>query len=219
MLRQIQHTKSHYGVYWILLDSYNMWQIIFYFLIVSHEGFGMQQRIIIWDNDGTIMGAKDPNDISNSAKVILPNIEKVMQQEGTFNIVCSGMKTPESEAQNFDPAKIIEKFKKLMMQLPVTIATFSPAIGGTECWVVIKRNDTEFEIRKAHEDERYAHLIGQFKKPDMGMLHVIKDLVKEHGLIIHEDNTVFIGDAEQDKIAAYVFKISFIHATHIHEMK
>jgi histidinol phosphatase-like enzyme len=176
------------------------------------------QNIIIWDNDGTITSAKNPNDTSNTAKIILPNVENIMLQGNRFNIICSGMKTPESESQNFNATKIIEKFKQLMMQLPIRIAIFSPAIGGTECWVVIKKDNNDFEIRKAHENPDYQHLIGKFKKPDIGMLHVIKDLLQEYGLTIHNNNTVFIGDAEQDRIAAHNFGMPFIWAQHLHQL-
>jgi len=91
-------------------------------------------KVIIWDNDGTIMGSKDPRDTFNSAKVLLPNVEAVMRQDNHFNVICSGMRTSESELQNFDPESIVAKFKKLMFELPVSIATFSPVMGGTQCW-------------------------------------------------------------------------------------
>lgn len=174
------------------------------------------QKIIIWDNDGTIMGSKDPHDKSSGAKIILPNVEKTMRQENTLNIICSGMKTPESESQNFDPGKIIEKFKALMLDLPISVAVFSPAIGGIECWVVIKEANNRFTIFKAHEDERYQHLIGTFKKPGTGMLVVIKDILLERGIVCDDTNAVFIGDAPQDMQAAHAAKLPFLHANHIH---
>ncbi len=179
----------------------------------------IKQNIIIWDNDGTIMGSKDPNDSSSKSRVILPNVQKVMQKSHTINVVCSGCKTPESELQNFDPERIIIQLKKLMTDLPIDIATFSPAIGGTECWVIIKKGVNDFEIRKAHEDDRYKHLIGQFKKPGIGMLVVIKDLLGELLIISDETNTVFIGDAWQDQKAANDFGIPFIEAKSIHTMQ
>ncbi len=39
-----------------------------------------------------------------------------------FNFIISGFKSPESEAQNFDPEKVIAKFKELMTQLPINAA-------------------------------------------------------------------------------------------------
>ena len=55
-------------------------------------------NIIIWDNNGTIMGSKNPNDTTHSAKIILPNIEKIMRKNKTTNIICSGCKTYESDS-------------------------------------------------------------------------------------------------------------------------
>jgi len=187
-------------------------------LTIFGLGIAMQPQIIIWDNDGTVMGSKNPNDITSSAKVILPNVADVMQRSG-INIICSGTKTAESELQNWDPVKIIEQFNVLMEKLPVSLATFSPAIGGVECWVMIKHATGNIEIRKAHEDPRYQHLIGHFKKPDIGMLVVIRDLVTElFAQAIDASTTVFIGDAWQDQQAAQNFGIPFVDAHKIHTM-
>lgn len=178
----------------------------------------MEHTIFIWDNDGTIMGSLNPHDTGHAAKIILPNVEKLMRQETSFNIICSGCKTPESELQNFDPVKIIAKFKELMAKLPIHIATFSPAIGGTECWVIIKKSDTDFEIREAHTDTRYTNLIGQFKKPESGMLLVIKDILQEVlETSIEPKSMTFIGDTEHDKIAAQTLGIPFVWAYRIHQ--
>jgi hypothetical protein len=38
----------------------------------------MKYKILIWDNDGTVTGSKNPNDGSVNAKIILPNVEKTM---------------------------------------------------------------------------------------------------------------------------------------------
>ncbi len=132
----------------------------------------MKQKIIIWDNDGTIMGSKDPND-SQGEKILLPNIEHTMNQKDVVNIICSGCATPESELQNFDSQKVTERFRTLMQKLPISFAVFSPSIGGTECYVV----DQEQAI-KAHENPKYKSLIGQFKKPGVGMLVVIQDIIQ-----------------------------------------
>lgn len=182
--------------------------------------FFMWRRIIIWDNDGTIMGSKNPNDTTNAAKVLLPNVEEVMLQPGTFNIICSGCKTPESEMQNFDPEKIIEKFKRAMATLPVNIAAFSPAIGGVQCYVILKKlNDHAIEVRKAHEDSRYGHLIGQFKKPGVGMLVVIQDMIKELNIENDSTQTMMIGDTWHDEKAATACGITFVDASKIHTNK
>lgn len=56
----------------------------------------MTIKVIIWDNDRTILGSNNPNGSTPQAKVILPNVSKVMNIPGTINIICSGGKTPES---------------------------------------------------------------------------------------------------------------------------
>lgn len=180
-----------------------------------------KRKIIIWDNDGTIQGSKDPNDKSHAAKVILPNVERIMSSVEVFNVICSGCKTPESEKQNFNPQEIIIKFKRLMERLPIKIVAFSPAIGGVECYVLIKRKSNIVpEIRKAHEDPRYHCLIGKFKKPDIGMLIVIKDLLKEEFNIHAQDPTtlLMIGDTWHDKEAAQRAGFSFLNAAQVHEL-
>ena len=69
----------------------------------------MKCKILIWDNDGTVSGPKNPNNGSVNAKVILPNVEKAMSR-ADFNFIISGFKSPESESQNFDPEKITAIF-------------------------------------------------------------------------------------------------------------
>ena len=177
----------------------------------------MQERIIIWDNDGTILGSKNPADNSAAAKVILPGVAYLMNLENSVNIVCSGSKTELIDRQNFDAEKMVEKFTALMEQLPITAAVFAPTIGGTECWVVIKDSCCGgVELRKAHEDPRYAEYIGKFKKPDAGMFAVIRDLLAEFDLPMTEANTVVIGDAWQDQAAAKLANLPFIPAQYIH---
>lgn len=178
----------------------------------------MFQKIFIWDNDGTIMGSVDPNDASQSAKKILPNVEKTMHEPNSLNIICSGCKTPESELQNFDPEQIAQKMKTLMNTLPISIATFSPAIGGVECYAITKSKSGDFETRKAHEDDRYKSLVGHFKKPGNGMLVVIRDIVRE--MFDHTMDpayTFMVGDTWHDEEAASSFGISFVEAQKIHK--
>jgi len=169
-------------------------------------------QILIWDNDGTITGAKDPTDTASSAKVILPGIETMMHR-ADLNFIISGFKSPESESQNFDPSKVANRFIDLMGKLPINAAAFSPYKGGIACYVVIKRLDKSIHIKKAHEDPRYQDYIGHFKKPDIGMFVVIKDIAyEEFGQVINKDNSIMIGDTWHDKQAAQDFGIPFIDA-------
>lgn len=184
----------------------------------------LTKEVIIWDNDGTIMGSKDPHDTTSTAKVILPNVEHVMKQSGAVHIICSGCKTPESELQNFDSDLAIKKLTTLMTHLPIAAATFSPAIGGTQCYVILKiikeDGDVSFIVRKAHEEARYQHLIGLFKKPGTGMLTVIQDIAQEElGITISTHNTVLIGDTWHDEHVAMAMHIPFLHATTVHTMQ
>lgn len=176
----------------------------------------IKHKIIIWDNDGTISASKDPNDKS-AAKIILPNVAETMQ-EAEFNFIISGFKSPESEMQNYDPDKVIDRFKDLMHKLPINAAAFSPLIGGKGCYVVVKRPNGEIIIKVAHEDAKYKEYIGKFKKPDIGMFAVIRDIAKEEfGQNITSDNTIMIGDTWHDKEAAGRFGINFLHADQIHK--
>ena len=179
----------------------------------------MQPQIMIWDNNGTIIGSKDPHDMNFAAKVILPNVPQVMQG-ASLNIICSGTKTAETEARYWDPHATIEHFTVLMEKLPISAATFSPAIGGVECWVMIKHATGTMEIRKAHEDVRYQHFIGHFKKPGIGMLVVIEDLVAElFNQTVDATTTIFVGDMLPDQQVAESFGIPFIEAQKIHTMR
>lgn len=168
-------------------------------------------KVLLWDNHGTITGFVDPKNPAHYDG-ILPNVEALMRAEGTHNIICSGTSTK----RDYDPEKIIEKFSKLMTELPICAAVFSPDAAGKQCWVITKKNDGSFVINQAHSDERYTHLAGSFKKPATGMITVIRDLLHERGIAMHEHNTVFVGDSWQDLRAAHNAQLPFLHASHIH---
>jgi hypothetical protein len=173
-------------------------------------------QILLWDNDGTVTGSKNPNDSSPGNKKILPGVKNLMQQ-ALVNIIISGFKCPESESQNFDPKKIIKNFTNLMGQLPIDAAAFSPTIGGTECYLVIKKSDSII-IKEAHKDPRYKDYIGYFKKPDIGMFAVIQDLIQEKfSKVVNKKTTTMIGDTWHDQKAAQTFGINFIEAKVIHK--
>jgi phosphoglycolate phosphatase-like HAD superfamily hydrolase len=175
----------------------------------------MMQKIFLWDNDGTITGSKDPHDKTSQAKVILPGVAEAMKT-AEFNFIISGFKSPESEAQNFDPDKVAERFISLMEQLPIQAAAFSPLIGGIACYVVIKK-DNKISILKPHEDPRYKEYIGEFKKPGVGMFAVMRDVALEvFGQTLNEKNSIMIGDTWHDEVAAKAFGIPFIEAHIIH---
>lgn len=177
----------------------------------------MKHKILIWDNDGTVTGSKDPNDNATNAKIILPNVKETMHT-ADFNFIISGFKSSESEAQNFNPEKIIAIFIDLMNKLPINAAVFSPSIGGTTCYVVIKQLDNSILIKKAHKEPRYQEFIGQFKKPGIGMLVVIKDIAQEEfGQTIDQRTSAMIGDTWHDEAAAKGFGIHFIKAKTIHD--
>lgn len=182
-------------------------------LMLANTVFCSAQQVLIWDYDGTIV-AQHTYD-----KSILPHVKSVMHAEKNINIICSGIRSLQpnthtlQKEKNYYPHQDIEKFKQLMNELPIKAAVFSYIIGGTECWIIIK-TDTDFEIRKAHSDTRYLHLIGYFQKPDTGMLHVIKDLLNEWH--IKTNALLFIGDMLQDQQAAQTFGIPFQHAYSIH---
>jgi len=99
----------------------------------------VKNKAILWDSDGTITGALNPQDKRSDAKIILPGVAKTMAQ-AHCNFVISGFKSPESEAQDFEPQVIIDKFIGLMNDLPISAAAFSPQIGGVACDVVLKKD-------------------------------------------------------------------------------
>jgi hypothetical protein len=177
----------------------------------------LEHKMLLWDNDGTIMASKDPNDTTKTAKVTLPGVKNTMMN-ADYNFVISDCKTPESEIKNFDPQKVAEKFTKLMDNLPISAVVFAPSIGGTTCYAVIKK-DGKIVIKKAHEEPRYKKYICQFKKPEIGMFMVIQDIAKEEfGQIISESNSIMIGDTWHDEKAAEDFGIPFVDAEQIHKL-
>lgn len=163
----------------------------------------MQKKVIIWDNDSTITD-RDPQDPTGKTKIILPNIKEVMGKcSATIHIICSGCQTPDTAFQHHDIGKGIDKFKNIMAQLPTVAAVFAPPIhgsmGGTDCYVVLKRNN-KISTYALHEEERYKQYIGAFKKPAIGMFVVIRDLLQEvFGIIMDAKNTIKIDDSWHDK--------------------
>ena len=176
-------------------------------------------RLLVWDKDGTVTSSKDPNDPSSDADLIFPNIATIMNTPGVINAICTGSRQAESEVQNYDPERIIAKLTHFMNQLPISIATFSPAIGGTQCYAVYRDKNGATQIRKAHEELSYAHLKGAFKKPETGMLQVITDLVSElYGALPSAQDSRMIGDLWFDEAAARAYHLPFISAFKVHEL-
>lgn len=66
----------------------------------------MKAKILMWDKDGTVTGAKDPNDHNPSSKVILPGVKDAMKQS-EYNFIISGCKSVENEKQTFNPEMVI----------------------------------------------------------------------------------------------------------------
>lgn len=176
----------------------------------------IDKKILIWDNDGTITRSTDPNDKSNAAKTIFPGVKETMMK-ADYNFIISGFKSPESEAQNFDPEKVSAKFIKLMQELPINVAIFSPAIGGIACYAVIKDKNNNFTAIKAHENPKYSEYIGRFKKPEIGMFVVLRDYAYiEFGIEINANTSLMIGDTWHDEQAAREFGIPFLTAGNVH---
>jgi phosphoglycolate phosphatase-like HAD superfamily hydrolase len=175
--------------------------------------FVMTPKILLWDNDGTIMGSKNPND---PTKVFLPGVLDAMEG-ADFNFVISGLASPESESQDFDPDTVAARFINLMGELPISAAAFSPLIGGVACFVVIKKPDGVFVIKKAHEEARYKNYIGHFKKPGVGMFVVMRDVAaEEFGVVVDRSSSVMIGDTWHDEAAASEFGVGFLNAHEVH---
>ncbi len=177
------------------------------------NGVKIDDKIIIWDRDGTITASKTPQD--KKTRIILPGVREVMRVS-KFNLVVSGFKSPESESHNFDPDIVADLLVSLMRELPISAAAFSPSIGGISCYVIVKKGD-QFSIIRTHEDPKYEEYIGKFKKPDVGMFKVISDIAgREFGVKMDSENTLMIGDTWHDKVAAQEFGIPFLEAKFVH---
>ncbi len=97
-----------------------------------------------------------------------------------------------------------------MSKLPINAAAFSPSIGGIACYVLIKKSADNIII-KAHEGPKYSEHIGRFKKPDIDMFVVMRDVaMEEFGQIINSDNCTMIGDTWHEEEAAKAIGIPFI---------
>ena len=174
----------------------------------------IMQKILVWDSDGTVVGPKNPHDHNDHSKIILPGVEVVMGK-AHFNCMISGTKTPTS--QDYDPETLIPGFKELMEKLPVSVIAFSASKDGIDCYVLAKKSDGTIEIRKAHEDARYEQYRGKFKKPDIGMFVVLRDVAQqEFGYSIDSATGLMIGDTTYDEQGAQNFGIPFLHATIVH---
>lgn len=76
----------------------------------------------------------------------MPNVEMTMKAANVMNIIYSGCKTPESELQNFDPEPIIEKFKRLMDKLPITMATFHQLLRALNVMQLLKPSQENLRL-------------------------------------------------------------------------
>ena len=175
----------------------------------------ISQKVLVWDSDGTVVGPKNPHDHNDHTKIILPGVETAMRK-ATFNCMISGTKTPSS--QDYDPEVLIPGFKDLMEKLPITVVAFSASKEGIDCYVLVKKSDGSIEIRKAHEDARYEQYRGKFKKPDIGMFVVLRDVAQQEcGYSIDSATSLMIGDTTYDEQGAQNFGIPFLHATIVHQ--
>ena len=177
----------------------------------------MIQKILLWDNDGTITGSKNPDDTVDRIKGIFPGVKNTMKN-AKLNFVISGRRTPESELKNWDVNHVTDMFMALMDELPIQAVAFSPMIGGVSCYVIIKKSDGKISVKKAHEEPRYKKYMGHFKKPGIGMFVVMQDVAQEEfGQSINARNSLMIGDTWHDKEMAEEAGIPFVDATYIHQ--
>ena len=130
-------------------------------------------------------------------------------RQAQFNCVISGFKSLESEIQDFDPEKIALRFKDLMKILHRGCC---PAIPS------LKIHKETFISRNPTKMYGYQKFIGHFKKPNIGMFLVIKDIVQEmYGQSINTQTKLMLGDTVHDEQAAQNFGLSFLKAHFIHQ--
>lgn len=90
----------------------------------------MKHKTLLLNNDITVIGSKNPNDSSNSAKVILPGVEG--------SILTSAFKSSESEAHNFDPEKVIANInltkEENMLFNPIVSTFYGSSFASIEAY-------------------------------------------------------------------------------------
>ena len=177
-------------------------------------------NFVFWDNDKTIKDSSNPHD--GSGINIYPNIIGTMKrisENGGSNVIITGGKDPYSESVYFEPQLVLESMTVLLKQLKfIDFVLFPPAPKGVECWGIFPKGD-EYVLETFHDKEEYLNLVGEFKKPDTGMLQIAYDILEARGCAISKSNTVYIGDLDTDRQAAEKFGIDFIEASDIHEGK
>lgn len=81
---------------------------------------------------------------------------------------------------------------------------FCPDFEGKDCWRVSPFDAYEIS-------DRETQLIGEFRKPDAGMLKLAKLFVEDGGEDVGE--CLFVGDREEDESAASAASIPFVFAS------
>lgn len=80
---------------------------------------------------------------------------------------------------------------------------FCPDFKGEDCWRVLRTDAYEIGTRE-------TQLIGQFRKPDAGMLKLVKLFVEDGNWVVTE--MMMVGDRSEDKTCASAMGCKFMWA-------
>ena len=87
----------------------------------------------------------------------------------------------------------------------LTAIYFCPGFKGRHCWLV----ERGFDAKPIHIADWAAEFIGKFRKPQPGMLNAA---IRMSGAESEKQSYLYIGDREEDKLAAEAANVSFIRA-------
>ena len=166
-------------------------------------------KIAIIDKDGTltetVSGAtfvQSPTD-QKLIDGVQPALAKLLS-EGYTLAIASNQAGVEAGHKTLEDAIAEMQYAMKLINIQYH-GLFCPDMAGNECYIV-----SDFSAPPLHKVERYKHLIGQFRKPNAGMLLALRQLFEIDG---DGCECIMIGDSEKyDKGAADAAQIPFIHA-------
>lgn len=164
-------------------------------------------KILFCDIDGTLTETisghafkQHPQDVK-----VIEGADKSLAYFHNNMWTCIGITNQGGIAKGFKTLEAtIQEMQFTMRLLPELISIyFCPDFEGKECWRVLQLD--------AHEtSDRETQLIGQFRKPDAGMLKLVKLFVEDGG---HEvTDMIMVGDRSEDLECASAMGCRFLWA-------
>lgn len=195
------------------LDNYTLEELFDYknlssgFLRAVEECISMNTKILFCDIDETLTETISGNAFkqhSEDVKVI-EGVQKAIAYFHQNNWLIIGVSNQGGIAKGF---KILEatirEMKVTLSLIPnLSYIYFCPDFEGQECWQVT--NSEAYEI-----SDRETQLIGQFRKPDAGMLKLAKLFVEDGNWEVTD--MIMVGDRPEDMEAASAMGCKFYWA-------